>query len=109
MTSINWKTVGQQAITAAATSLGASWHNVEPAAEHSIQLLVQTAQYIADNSAKLDEVDRKLLADNQQLAMQNVLLGYEDIGIAAAEQAVAAAWAVIESALTTALTAAIKI
>jgi hypothetical protein len=103
MPAVDWNTVAQQAITAVANSLGASWTSVSGAATHSIQLLVQTAQYIAANSATLDQTDQKLLTDNQQLAMKNVLLGYEDVGIVAAEQAIAAASNVVQGALTTAL------
>jgi hypothetical protein len=108
MTAVNWDNVTEQAINAAATSLGSSWSKVSASAAHSIQTLVQTAQYIANNSASLDATDQKLLTENQQLAMQSVLLGYEDIGIVAAEQAVAAAWAIVQTALTTALEAAIR-
>jgi hypothetical protein len=41
--------------------------------------------------------------------MKNVLLGYEAIGIASAEQAVAAAWGVVSSALQTSIGAALHI
>jgi hypothetical protein len=105
MPAVNWNTVAQQAIAAAQHSLGASWNTAASGAIHSIQLLVQTAQYIAANSATLDQRDRELLTDNQQLAMKNVLLGCEDISIAAAEQAAAAAWNVVQGALATALAA----
>ena len=103
MASIDWNTVAKQAIAAAAASLGATWNAVAPAAQHSIELLVMTAQYIAANAAQLDADDQKLLTDNQQLAMQNVLLGYQAIGTAAAEQAVAAAWGIVQTALATAI------
>jgi hypothetical protein len=103
MTSIDWNAVGREAITAAITSLGASWDKVRPTTQPSIQLLVQTGQYIVDNYANLSEIERRLLEEGQRLAIKNVLLAYEDIGILAAEQAVAAVWAVIEKAIKTAL------
>jgi hypothetical protein len=51
-------------------------------------MLVDTAAYIEANEAKLSASDYQLLINNQKPAMQNVLLGYEAIGIAMAEQAV---------------------
>jgi hypothetical protein len=53
---------------------------------------VDTGAYIEANKSSLSTDDCNLLTSNQTLAMKNVLLGYEAIGIAAAEQAVAAAW-----------------
>jgi len=49
---------------------------------------------------------QKLLTDNQKLAMQDVLLRHKDIGIVAAEAAVAAASKIVQTALTTALAVA---
>jgi len=106
---MDWDTILQQAIAAAGQSLGKSLSTIAPAAEHSVSLLIQTAQTIAANNATLEAPEQNMLVNNQKLAMQNVLLGYEDIGILAAEQAVAAAWNVISQALTAALGAAIKI
>ena len=95
----DWTTVFQQATAAAATSLAASWNSVSQTAEHSVQMLVDTAAYIELNKSSLSTDDCNLLTSNQTLAMKNVLLGYEAIGIVAAEQAVAAAWDVVSSAL----------
>jgi hypothetical protein len=103
---VDWNAILHQAIAAAGQSLAANWATVAPSAEHSIGLLLQTAEYIAANKDTLSAPEQKMLVDNQKLAMQNVLLGYEDVGILAAEQAVAAAWAVINGALMTAIGAA---
>ena len=102
----DWNAVLTQALAAAEESLAGNWGTVAPAASHSISLLIQTGQYISDHP-ELSEPVRKMLADNQKLAMKGVLLGYEDIGILAAEQAVAAAWSVVSQAITTAIGAAI--
>jgi|ERR1700733_11109370 hypothetical protein len=98
---VNWSAVGQQALAAAASSLGSSWTTVRTSAEHSVQMLVDTAEYIAENEDTLDADERNLLVKNQKAAMENVLIGYEAIGIVAAEQAVAAAWGVVSKALST--------
>jgi hypothetical protein len=101
MPSPDWSAIAKQAVAAAASSLGATWSTVGPAAQHSIQMLTDTAEYIAANADQLKPDEYQLLINNQKLAMQNVLLGYEAIGIAAAEQAVAAAWGVVSTALET--------
>jgi hypothetical protein len=103
MAAVDWGSVAAQAVAAAANALKGSWSTVESPATHSIQVLTQTAAYIAANADSLDADEQKLLTDNQKLAMQNVLLGYEDIGIVAAEQAVAAAWGVVQTALVAAI------
>jgi hypothetical protein len=109
MPATDWTTVLKQATTATATSLGASWTTVSPTVQHSIQMLADTAAYIEANKDSLTQDDVTLLTTNQTLAMKNVLLGYEAIGIAAAEQAVAAAWGVISSALQTAIGTAVHV
>ena len=106
MTTVDWTSVYRDAIEAATQSLGRSWNAVAPAAVHSIQTLVDTAAYIEAHEDELSDTDCQLLAKNQKLAMENVLIGYEAIGIAAAELAVAAAWDVISSALEKALSVA---
>jgi hypothetical protein len=98
----DWKAVFTQALEAAKAVLSDNWKAVAAGAEHSIALLTQTAQYIVLNPG-ISDVERKMLIDNQKLAMKNVLLGYEDVGILVAEQAVAAAWDVISKALSDAL------
>ena len=103
MGTINWNDVYQQAIGAVTKVLGGSWTAVAAGAQHSVQVLVDTAAYIETHKDTLDADDYKLLVTNQKLAMQNVLLGYQEIGIAMAEQAVAAAWSAIGSALQTAV------
>jgi hypothetical protein len=106
MSSTDWTTVFHQATAAVVTSLGATWTTVGPTVQHSIQMLVDTAAYIEANKSSLTQDDCDLLTTNQTLAMKNVLLGYEAIGIVAAEQAVAAAWGVISAALDDTVSAA---
>jgi hypothetical protein len=72
-------------------------------------VLVDTGAYIETNKSSLCADDCNLLVSNRALAMKNVVLGYEAIGIAAAEQAVAAAWGVVSSALQTSIGAVLHI
>jgi len=102
---MDWSNVLKQAIAAAEGSLAGNWAQVAPAAQHSIELLLQTGQYIATHQ-NLPAPELQMLEDNQKLAMKNVLLGYQDVGIVMAEQAVAAAWAVVNQAILTAIKAA---
>jgi hypothetical protein len=99
---VNWNEVAANALKAVEASLGASLSVIAPAAQHSVITLSQTAAAIAADPSLTDS-DRQLLAKNQQRALENVLLGYQAIGIAAAERAVAAAWAVVGAALETAV------
>ncbi|QYE35412.1 hypothetical protein KZX46_05370 [Polymorphobacter sp. PAMC 29334] len=75
---------------------------VAPAAKAAFGALAQTAIEIEIERATFSPSDIKLLEDNQKLAVQNVLLGYQDIGIVVAEAAVAAAWDAIMAVVTTA-------
>ncbi len=72
-------------------------------------MLVDTAACIETNKPSLSTDDCNLLVSNQALAMKNVLLGYEAIGIASAQQADAAARDVISSARQASIGAALQI
>jgi hypothetical protein len=106
---INWNTVLQQALAAAEGVLGQKWQGVSQGAISQIRLLTNTAEYIAENKDNMRPVEAKAVVANQSLALQNVLLIYEDIGIATAEQVVQAVWTVIGGALQTAAGVAIKV
>jgi hypothetical protein len=70
-------------------------------ASHNIQLMVDTASYVAMHQSGRAEA---LAGQSKTGDAERTLWGYEAIGIAAAEQAVAAAWNVISGALTAVLT-----
>jgi hypothetical protein len=104
----NWGTVFQQALSAAQGVLGPKWNTVSQGAASQIDALNNTAQYIAKNKSKMKPGEYKMVVANQKLALQNVLLGYQDINIAVAEETVQAVWAVIGAALKTSAGVAIK-
>jgi hypothetical protein len=106
---INWNTILQQAIAAAEGVLKQKWPAVSQGAELQIINLTHTAEYIAKHKDKMKPVEYRAVLANQKLAIQTVLLLYEDIGIAIAEEAAQAAWNVIEGALETAIGVAIKV
>ena len=106
---INWNTIGQQAVAAAEGVLEQKWPEVSRGAELQINNLTHTAEFIALHKDEMKPVEYKAVLANQKLAIQNVLLLYEDIGIAIAEEAAQAAWNVVEGALETAIGVAIKV
>ncbi|WP_247392472.1 hypothetical protein [Ralstonia pseudosolanacearum] len=95
---IDWVTVRNKAISAAENSLGGAWAAASGAATAQISNLIQTAQYIAQHQHDLTEDEAQLLAYQQKHAMQNVLTAYVAIGIAAAQNAIAAVVNVILAA-----------
>ena len=86
----DWSTVRSDAISAARGVLSGAWASASAGATGAIASLVQTAQYIDENKEKMTEDEYKLLASQQKTALQNVLTAYEAIGIAAAQNALAA-------------------
>lgn len=107
--SFNWSPVFSQAIAAAEKVLGQKWQIVSAGTTNQISNLTNTAKYIAKNKNKMTPSEYNSIIADQKLALQTVLLIYEDIGIATAEQVVQAVWAVIGGALQTAAGIAIKV
>ena len=93
----DWSTLRSDAISAAQSVLGPAWAAASSGATGAITSLVHTAQYIDQNKASMTPAEAQFLSNQQKQAMQNVLTGYEAIGIAAAQNAVAA---VIQAVLT---------
>lgn len=86
----NWTQVRNSAIAAAQEVLGTAWSAAENGATAQIRALVEIAKYIDANKDNMDPDEYKSLCDQQKTALQNVLTGYEAIGMAAAQNAVAA-------------------
>ena len=85
----DWSKVLSDAIAAAQGVLSSAWTVASVGATSAIASLVQTAQYIDQNKDKMNSDEYQLLASQQKIALQNVLTGYECIGIAAAQNATA--------------------
>jgi len=100
--SINWLSVLNQVIAAVAGVLGPKWGSVSQPATHELYVLTETARWIEENKASMDEDTYNLLVDAHKRTLHDVLVGNELIKKAIADQAVAAAWAVILTALKSA-------
>lgn len=105
----SWSTVLKQAVAAAEGVLAAEWPVVSRGVEAQIGSLVATAQYIEKNKANMSDDEVKGILKIHKLAVEDVMLIYEDIGIAVAEKATEATWNIVEKALEGAIGAAIKL
>lgn len=97
----DWSTVRSDAISAAQGVLGPAWAAASAGATAAITSLVQTSQYIDQNKTNMTPAEYQLLVSQQKVAVQNVLTGYEAIGIAAALNAIAAVVNVVVAAVPT--------
>ena len=97
----DWSTVGSTAIAAAQGALGPAWKVASNGATAAINSLVQTAQYIEENKDNMTSDEYQLLVSQQKTALQNVLTGYQAIGIAAAINAVSAVVTAVVNAVPT--------
>jgi hypothetical protein len=80
----DWSSVRSDAIQAAQGVLGGAWNAASAGATAQITQLVQTAQYIEENSGSMTSDESQFLMTQQKTALQNVLTAYASIAIAAA-------------------------
>jgi len=104
MPKINWTQVASGVEAAVKGVLGTAWQTVSAAAGPQIQAMISVAQSIETDYAnnRLTPAEYQSLKSMQKNALEGILSGYEAIGIVVAEQAAAAAWDVIATALKTA-------
>jgi hypothetical protein len=86
----NWDKVTKDALAAAKSALGAAWGAASQGATGQIGALVHVGRYIEENKDRMTAEEYTLLSSQQKVALQNVLTAYEAIGIATAQNAVAA-------------------
>jgi hypothetical protein len=108
---IDWDQVARDAVQSAADVLKDAWDKVSVGAEAQIGALIQVSQSIETcaeaKPPTISVAEYDSLKLSQKRALEGVLKAYEAIGIVVAEQAAAAVWGVVESALSTALKAII--
>jgi hypothetical protein len=95
----NWATLRTKALTAAEGVLGGAWDAASLGTTNQINLLIQTAKYIAENRASFTADESEFLMNQQKLALQTVLTAYESIGIALAINTINAVMQVIIQAV----------
>jgi hypothetical protein len=96
---IDWKKVLDNAVAAAQQVIGANWQPVANAAKFQIVALIENGKFIEENKDSMSDVEFKAAKLNQQRALEGVLKGFDAISIVVAEEAAAAAWRVVETAL----------
>ena len=96
----DWDAVLTQAVNAAKGVLADKWPSVAQSATIQITALVQNGAYIAANRSAMDADEYNSIKLNQQRALEGILSGYEAISITVAEQAAAAAWGIVEDAIS---------
>ncbi|MBV8188045.1 MAG: hypothetical protein JOY64_29870 [Alphaproteobacteria bacterium] len=98
---IDWNKVATDALDAAKNVVGAEWSNVATPAGQQVTALVAIGQQIETDFAagKMDQSQYSMLKAMQKNAISGVLSAYTGIGIVVAEQAAAAAWNVVATAL----------
>ena len=100
---IDWGQVGLATLVAAKNIVGANWAHVAIPAAEQIKALVAIGEHIeAEHAAgRMTQENYDMLRSMEKNAVEGVLSADKGIGIVIAEQAAAAAWDVVETALGT--------
>jgi hypothetical protein len=98
---IDWNQVATDALNAAKKVVGTAWTNVATPAGAQITAMVSIGQEIEKsfNAGTITQDEYSMLKSMQKNALEGILAGYKAIGIVVAEQAAAAAWDVVATAL----------
>jgi hypothetical protein len=99
---INWSSVGNQIGPAVGGIVGAAWQNAAAGASTQFAALVAAGAQIEANRDTMQQAEYDSLKLMQQRALEGVLLTYAGISLDVAEQAAAAAWDIVATALKTA-------
>ncbi len=111
MANIDINAVLQDCITKAQSDLGTAWNDAKPFAEQSFKQFAEDAEFLA-NLRLTNQIDDAELKDRfsiQWLAVKNVLLTIEGIGLIAAQNTVNDIIGIVTTAIQTALNVAIPI
>jgi hypothetical protein len=100
--SVDWGAVGTGVKTAVAKLVGAAWQNAAAGASTQFAAVIAAGQSIERNKDTMSQSDYNTLKIMQQRALDGVLQTYAGISLDIAQQAAAAAWNVVATALKTA-------
>jgi hypothetical protein len=95
----DWDSVKTSLINAAKGVLGGTWSAASTGVTAQVASLVQIAQYVEQNKGNMTPEEVSHLGDQQKLALQVVLTTYEAIGLALAQNAVAAVFTTLLQAV----------
>jgi hypothetical protein len=99
---IDWTKVGTQLESSVGGVVGTAWKNAAAGASAQFKAIVAVGQNIEQQKDSLTQVEYNSLKLMQQRALEGVLQTYQGISLDVAEQAAAAAWNVVATALKTA-------
>ena len=99
---IDWTKVGTQLESSVGGVVGTAWKNAAAGASAQFKAIVTVGQNIEQQKDSLTQVEYNSLRLMQQRALEGVLQTYQGISLDVAEQAAAAAWNVVATALKTA-------
>jgi hypothetical protein len=96
---VDWDAVAGQAAQAVAGIIGNTVQGLSAGAQAQVTALVQIGQQIEQNRGSMQQAEYDSLKLMQQRALKGVLQTYEAIAADVAQQAAAAAWGVLVTAL----------
>ncbi len=105
MESINYENILTACIGVAKKEVGKAWKNLKPYAEHEFKQFAENAAFLAQLKFSNTINDNELMVrlNIQRLALNNVLLTIEGIGLLSAQNVVNAVLAIVATAIRTVL------
>ena len=100
--SVNWNTVTTQLEKSVGDVVGPAWKTASAGASTQFAAIIAAGKQVEENKDSMTQAECHSLKLMQQRALEGVLQAYTGISIDIAEQAAAAAWQVVASALKTA-------
>jgi hypothetical protein len=99
---MNWSTVEIQIGQAGGGIVGAAWQNAAAGASTQFAAIIRAGKQIEADRKNMKQAEYDSLKLMQQRALEGVLQTYVGISLDVAQQAAAAAWNIVVSALKTA-------
>jgi hypothetical protein len=96
---MDWDVVGSEVEREVSSLVGSAWQNASAGASTQFASLLAAGKLIEQNRESMSAEDYEDLKLMQQRALEGVLQTYAGISLDVAQQAAAAAWGVLASAL----------
>jgi len=111
MPAIDLQQILNDSIEAVKPILGKSWKSFKPYAEHEFKKFAESAAFLAELrlTNKIDDDELKERLEIQRIALKNVMLAVEGIGLVTAQNAINAVIEIVKKAAKAALSVALPI
>ncbi len=111
MASINIQEIVVEITGSAQGILESKWHSFKPYAEHEFRQFTENAEFLANLriNNEINDAELKARLELQKLALKNVLLAIEGIGLIAAQEVINAAINILAKAIKTVLNISLPI